>query len=136
MTTCHVSRFSATVFPISHRVASHRTRLLLGVAWALAALCSIPQSLVFSLQTHPVVQSYKQCLNTITFTNKKLELAYFLYFFSLSWLLPILVMTFCYVSIIVTICRRLSFQCTPAASTGGECPRVYDKTNIEDPVLK
>ena len=67
---------------------------------------------------------FRQCLNTITFTNKKLELAYFLYFFSLSWLLPILVMTFCYVSIIVTICRRLSFQCTPAASTGGECPRV------------
>ena len=54
-----LSRFSATVFPILHRSSSRLTRLLLGLAWSLAALCSIPQSLVFSLETHPVVRSYR-----------------------------------------------------------------------------
>ena len=33
------------------------------------------------------------------------ELTYFLYFFALSWVLPVLVMTFCYSSIIITIAR-------------------------------
>ena len=51
---------------------------------------------------------HRQCINTITLRDKKQELAYFIYFFVLSWLLPILVMLFCYVSIIVTICRRQS----------------------------
>ena len=54
-----IDRFSATVFPILHRSSSRLTRLLLGLAWTLAALCSIPQSIVFSLETHPVVRSYR-----------------------------------------------------------------------------
>ena len=99
-------RFSAIVFPISHRSSAHRTRLLLGLGWALAALCSIPQSIVFSLETHPVISTYRQCINTVALTNQDRELLYFLYFFILSWVLPILVMMVCYVSIIITIFRR------------------------------
>ena len=72
----------------------------------MAFLCSIPQSIVFSLETHPIINTYKQCMNTITITNKNQELLYFLYFFTLSWLLPITVMMICYLSIIFTIFRR------------------------------
>ena len=72
----------------------------------MAMVCSIPQSIVFSLQTHPIIRTYRQCMNTITITNKDQELLYFLYFITLSWILPIFVMMICYVSIIITICRR------------------------------
>jgi hypothetical protein len=34
------------------------------------------------------------------------ELSYFMFFFFLSWLLPLLVMLFCYISITVVIFRR------------------------------
>ena len=106
MTSDPLTRFSAIVFPISHRSSAHRTRLLLGLGWALAAVFSIPQSIVFSLETHPVISSYRQCINTVALTNQDGELLYFFYFFILSWVLPILVMMVCYVSIIITICRR------------------------------
>ena len=76
------------------------------VAWSMAIICSIPQSIVFSLQTHPIVRTYTQCMNTITITNKQQELVYFAYFITLSWILPIFVMLICYVSIIITICKR------------------------------
>ena len=76
------------------------------LGWALAVLCSIPQSIVFSLETHPVISSYRQCINTVALTDPDRELLYFLYFFILSWVLPIMVMMVCYVSIIITICRR------------------------------
>ena len=65
--------------------------------------CLLKQSIFIFPNTLP-----RQCINTITLRDKKQELAYFIYFFVLSWLLPILVMLFCYVSIIVTICRRQS----------------------------
>ena len=105
-----VFRFSAIVFPISHRSSVHRTRWLLVVAWSMAILCSIPQSIVFSLQTHPIIRTYRQCMNTITITNKQHELLYFGYFIILSWILPILVMLICYLSIIITIYRRTKFN--------------------------
>ena len=101
-----VDRFSAIVFPISHRSSGRRSTLLLALGWTLAALCSIPQSIVFSLETHPVISDYRQCINTVALTDKHHELLYFLYFFILSWVLPIIVMLVCYISIIITICRR------------------------------
>ena len=52
------------------------------------------------------MSTYRQCINTVALTNPDGELIYFIYFFILSWVLPILVMTVCYVSIIITICRR------------------------------
>jgi hypothetical protein len=36
------------------------------------------------------------------------EFTYFFYFFTLSWLLPVVVMTFCYSAIILTIARSAS----------------------------
>ena len=105
-----IDRYSATVFPISHRSSSHQTRMLLFLAWFMAGICSIPQSIVFKLKSHPIIHSYRQCINTITFTDKDQELAYFLYFFTLSWLLPIFVMIFCYVSIIITIFKRKDYR--------------------------
>ena len=41
------------------------------------------------------------------------ELTYFLYFFALSWVLPVLVMTFCYSSIIITIARSANVFICP-----------------------
>ena len=72
----------------------------------MAIICSIPQSIVFSLQTHPIIRTYRQCMNTISITDKHHELLYFAYFITLSWLLPIIVMSICYLSIIITICKR------------------------------
>ena len=112
-----IDRYSATVFPISHRSSSHRTKMLLFIAWFMAGICSIPQSILFSLESHPIIHSYRQCINTITFTNKDQELAYFLYFFTLSWLLPIIVMLFCYISIIITIFKRKDYQQTNTHSS-------------------
>ena len=84
----------------------------------MAAVCSVPQSIVFSLETHPIIHTYRQCINTITLTNKNQELAYFLYFLTLSWLLPLVVMVFCYVSIVIKICRRHSYSHSDSGCNG------------------
>ena len=53
---------------------------------------------------------YWQNIGSLSFFQ---ELTYFLYFFALSWVLPVLVMTFCYSSIIITIARSASVFICP-----------------------
>merc|ERR1719445_434987 len=121
-----IDRFSAIVFPIAHRTSVHRTRWLLLIAWVLALLFSAPQSFLFVLAQHPIVRDYHQCMNRLTLpgytpSGKTWELTYFLYFFALSWVLPVLVMTFCYSSIIITIARRSKLpqlHCLPLVLVG------------------
>ncbi|XP_023336412.1 gonadotropin-releasing hormone II receptor [Eurytemora carolleeae] len=98
-----IDRFVAVLYPFYHLTSSRRTKYMLLLSYITAICCSIPQIFVFEVQTHPIVAWYKQCMTTLQGTE---EMLYFLYFFVLSWCLPVLVMGVCYSSIAVSIYRR------------------------------
>ena len=64
-----VGRLSATIFPISHRSNTKRTKVMLIIAWTLAPVCSIPQGFFFTVRSHPLVPTYLQCTPIGSFSS-------------------------------------------------------------------
>ena len=98
---------------------------MLWIAWIMAFLCSIPQTIVFSLKSHPLLETYKQCttignfgegmVRLVTKTTDNLisylliicqEVIYFMFVFTFTWILPLLVTLISYVSVMGVIFRR------------------------------
>ena len=81
------------------------------------------QSFVFRLKSHPIISEYWQCTTigyfesdnkvhlsdhhvlTLGFINNK-EFLYFMFVFTMTWLLPLVVMITTYVTIIIIIYKR------------------------------
>merc|ERR1719318_2139452 len=106
MIVISLDRLSAIMFPLSHISSSSRTKLMLTIAWIVAPLCSLPQSFIFSVKSHPMEPDYLQCTTIGSFEEEISELCYFIFVFSLTWLLPLLVMLMSYLAIFVIIYRR------------------------------
>ena len=45
---------------------------MLGLAWVLAPLCSLPQSFLFKLRRHPLQPDYAQCTTIGSFTSEEM----------------------------------------------------------------
>ena len=54
------------------RIQRRRTRVMLGLAWVLAPLCSLPQSFLFKLRRHPLQPDYAQCTTIGSFTSEEM----------------------------------------------------------------
>ena len=61
MMVISLDRLSAILFPLSHISNTRLTKRMLLIAWLAAPLCSLPQSFVFQLKTHPLRPEYAQC---------------------------------------------------------------------------
>ena len=61
MMVISLDRLSAILFPLSHISNTRLTKKMLVIAWLAAPLCSLPQSFVFQLKTHPLRPEYEQC---------------------------------------------------------------------------
>ena len=88
MIVISLDRLSAILYPISHRSSTARTKLMLGVSWVLSLLCSLPQCFVFRLKKHPIQDDYLQCTTFGYFENRDMELLFFIFVFTLTWVLP------------------------------------------------
>lgn len=101
-----VDRYLAVLQPMRLYQMDRRGKLMIAVAWIASVVCSLPQSYIFHVERHPNATWYEQCVTYNAFPSKLHELAY-LYFgmFMMYWL-PLIVILFCYASIIVEIYRR------------------------------
>ena len=106
MIVISLDRLSAILYPITHRSSTARTKLMLGVSWVLSLLCSLPQCFVFRLKKHPIQDDYLQCTTFGYFDNRDMELLFFIFVFTLTWVLPLTVMIICYSTICFVIFRR------------------------------
>lgn len=101
-----VDRYLAVLQPMRLYQMDRRGKLMIAVAWIASVICSLPQSYIFHVERHPNATWYEQCVTYNAFSSKLHELAY-LYFgmFMMYWL-PLIVILFCYASIIIEIYRR------------------------------
>ncbi|CAK1542074.1 unnamed protein product [Leptosia nina] len=109
-----LDRFFAVLYPLRLAVARKRSKTMLSVAWAVAFLCSAPQSLVFRVMRHPTVPEFEQCVSFEAFSNKHQELAYNVICLLAMYFLPLVVITVCYACIFIEISRN-------SKDTSGKC---------------
>ncbi|VVC41885.1 Hypothetical protein CINCED_3A020801 [Cinara cedri] len=101
-----VDRYLAVLQPMRLYQMDRRGKLMIGVAWIASFFCSLPQSFIFHVERHPNVTWFEQCVTYNAFSSKLLELGYLYLSMLMMYWLPLIVILFCYASIIVEIYRR------------------------------
>nr|XP_023017132.1 gonadotropin-releasing hormone II receptor [Leptinotarsa decemlineata] len=99
-----VDRFHAVLKPLSMGV--WRGKLMILIAWIAACLCSIPQMIIFHVENHPNITDYIQCVTYNVFPTPTHEMLYTVTGMILMYVLPLIVIIFCYGSILLEIFRR------------------------------
>ncbi|XP_037292470.1 gonadotropin-releasing hormone II receptor-like [Manduca sexta] len=101
-----VDRYFAILHPLRLPVARKRSKTMLSLAWLIALLCSLPQSLVFRVMHHPKVPEFEQCVSFEAFANQSQELAYNVFCLCAMYFLPLLIISVCYVCIFYEIFKN------------------------------
>ena len=97
------------MFPISHRLRPHRTKMMLAMAWVVAPLCALPHSYFFRLRTHPIVADYQQCTPIGSFPS--VTVVIFIHFFTIKMSLSL-------GAILLLLCSQYDFCNTPYRHPG------------------
>ncbi|XP_053611984.2 adipokinetic hormone/corazonin-related peptide receptor variant I-like [Plodia interpunctella] len=79
---------------------------MLYMAWFVALLCSLPQSLVFRVMSHPKNPDFQQCVSFDFFTSPHQELAYNVFCLCAVYFMPLLIITGCYACIFYEISKN------------------------------
>ncbi|OQV24096.1 putative Gonadotropin-releasing hormone receptor [Hypsibius exemplaris] len=85
-----IDRCYAIWFPMKlMNGAPKRARISLGLAWIAAVLCSLPQAVVYHVESHPLVPEYTQCVTFNYFTSPTAELAYVIFGVLAMYVVPL-----------------------------------------------
>ncbi|CAB3244037.1 unnamed protein product [Arctia plantaginis] len=112
-----LDRFFAILYPLRLAIARKRSKTMLYMAWIIAFLCSLPQSLVFQVMNHPSVPDFQQCVSFEAFANQHQELAYNVFCLCAVYFLPLMIITVCYACIFYEISKNSkenSEKCHPS----------------------
>ncbi|XP_061428446.1 gonadotropin-releasing hormone receptor [Lethenteron reissneri] len=102
-----LDRYSAVVNPLAFGQAKRRSRVTLCLAWALSAVLALPQLVLFRVvQTSRPGPQFTQCATHGSFPQRWQGSLYFMFTFACLFLLPLLIMVFCYARILLEIVRR------------------------------
>ncbi|GIY51697.1 gonadotropin-releasing hormone receptor [Caerostris darwini] len=117
-----LDKYFAIVHPLRFIHGHERSKKLLGAAWAISLVCSIPQSIIYHVENHPEFPQFTQCVNHNFFPTPYHELAYDMFCLVIVYGAPLSIILFCNVRILWVICKR--YRALKAALTQeyGKCP--------------
>nr|XP_045594359.1 adipokinetic hormone/corazonin-related peptide receptor variant I-like [Procambarus clarkii] len=101
-----LDRYFAIVHPLKVNDAQRRGKMMLTFAWSIAAVCSLPQSVIFHVDTHPVFQNFKQCVTFGFFRTQVEEMTYNLFCLAAMYFMPLLVIIVVYLRILWEISQK------------------------------
>lgn len=109
-----VDRYFAVLKPMNLCDVDRRGKVMLTCAWVGSFVCSLPQMFVFRVLEHPKMKWYEQCLTlwfeasqaTVAKNPDPQEFVYFMFGMMMMYGIPLLVIIFCYASILAEIYRR------------------------------
>ncbi|XP_012227163.1 adipokinetic hormone/corazonin-related peptide receptor variant I isoform X2 [Linepithema humile] len=101
-----IDRYYAVMRPLQVLDAYRRGKIMLVLAWIGSVLCSLPQMLVFRVETHPNFTWFTQCIAINTFPSYVHQVSYNLFGMVMMYWVPLIVIFYTYTSIFVEICRR------------------------------
>ncbi|MBN3307781.1 GNRR2 protein, partial [Amia calva] len=103
-----LDRQSAILNPLAINEAKKKNKIMLSVAWAMSILLSVPQMFIFHNVTITVPQNFTQCTTRGSFSKHWQETVYNMFTFVCLFLLPLVIMIFCYTRILIEISKRMS----------------------------
>ncbi|XP_030048177.1 gonadotropin-releasing hormone II receptor-like [Microcaecilia unicolor] len=103
-----IDRQSAILNPLAIADAKKKNNLMLTVAWTMSVLLSVPQLFLFHTVTITVPENFTQCTTRGNFQERWQETGYNMVSFVCLFLLPLLIMIFCYSRILLEISRRMA----------------------------
>ncbi|CAL1289481.1 unnamed protein product, partial [Larinioides sclopetarius] len=101
-----IDRFTAIVYPLKVNVAQKRVRYMLRCAWATSFLCSLPQSFIFHVESHPVQTDFEQCVSFHSFNTEYEKVIYNLFCIFVLYCGPLIVIVYCYCRVLWVIWKR------------------------------
>lgn len=111
----NICRYFAVIKPMSLVGVDRRGKLMLCVAWIGSCICSMPQAIIFHVETHPNVTHYQQCVTYNFFKNEFQEVLYSFMGMLFMYALPLVIIIYCYASIYIELYKK-SKKCVT-----GEC---------------
>ncbi|XP_030621192.1 gonadotropin releasing hormone receptor 4 [Chanos chanos] len=103
-----LDRQSAILNPLAINEAKKKNKIMLIVAWAMSVILSVPQMFIFHNVTITVPANFTQCTTRGSFVKHWQETLYNMFTFVCLFLLPLVIMIFCYTRILVEISRRMT----------------------------
>lgn len=101
-----MDRYYAIIRPLQLWDVNRRGKIMLCIAWVGSVVCSMPQMLVFHLETHPNITWYSQCVTFNAFPTYTHEITYSLFGMIMMYWFPLVVIIYTYANILLEICRR------------------------------
>uniref|UniRef100_A0A3B3XQ22 Type II GnRH receptor n=1 Tax=Poecilia mexicana TaxID=48701 RepID=A0A3B3XQ22_9TELE len=103
-----LDRQSAILNPLGISEAKRKSKIMLTVAWTMSFILSLPQMFIFHNVTITVPQNFTQCTTHGSFIHRWQETLYNMFTFTCLFLLPLVIMIFCYTRILVEISSRMA----------------------------
>ncbi|XP_063991139.1 gonadotropin-releasing hormone receptor isoform X2 [Diachasmimorpha longicaudata] len=100
-----IDRFIAVRYPMKSLNTAKRCNRLVLITWILAAVCSIPQPIVFRVAPGPFDGEFLQCVTHGSYTEPWQEQLYTTMTLVVMFLLPLAILISTYVSTVITIAR-------------------------------
>ncbi|XP_062393641.1 gonadotropin-releasing hormone II receptor-like [Sardina pilchardus] len=101
-----LDRHHAILHPLDSLNAHRRNRRMLGLAWGLSLLLASPQLFIFrAIKAEKV--DFTQCVTHGSFQERWQETVYNMFHFVTLYVIPLLVMSFCYTRILIEINQQL-----------------------------
>ncbi|GFY64077.1 gonadotropin-releasing hormone II receptor [Trichonephila inaurata madagascariensis] len=101
-----LDRYFAILHPLKVNDAQRRGKIMLGLAWATSILSSIPQSVIFHVESHPEYPQFIQCVSFNFFPTPYHKMAYNIFCLLAVYGVPLSIIIFCYSRILWEISRR------------------------------
>ncbi|XP_017559678.1 gonadotropin releasing hormone receptor 4 [Pygocentrus nattereri] len=103
-----LDRHSAILNPLAISEAKKKSKIMLSAAWAMSIVLSVPQMFIFHNVTITVPAKFTQCTTRGSFVKHWQETLYNMFTFVCLFLLPLVIMIFCYTRILVEISQRMT----------------------------
>ncbi|XP_046399245.1 adipokinetic hormone/corazonin-related peptide receptor variant I-like [Ischnura elegans] len=101
-----IDRYFAVLKPLMLTNVDRRGKVMLSIAWMASVACSLPQVAIFHVERHPNFTWFEQCVTFNSFPSNEYELTYSLFGMVMMYGLPLVIITFSYISILAEIFRR------------------------------
>ncbi|XP_042352114.1 gonadotropin releasing hormone receptor 4 [Plectropomus leopardus] len=103
-----LDRQSAILNPLGISEAKRKSKIMLTVAWTMSVFLSLPQMFIFHNVTITVPENFTQCTTHGSFVQHWQETLYNMFTFVCLFLLPLVIMIFCYTRILIEISSRMA----------------------------
>ncbi|XP_034032429.1 gonadotropin releasing hormone receptor 4 [Thalassophryne amazonica] len=103
-----LDRQSAILNPLGISEAKRKSKIMLSVAWTMSVVLSLPQMFIFHNVTITVPENFTQCTTHGSFVQRWQETVYNMFMFVCLFLLPLVIMIFCYTRILIEISSRMA----------------------------